>query len=144
MKVTTLVVILILAGAILLAAAFALVGRHAIDAAANYAERPASATELVLLSRQTAPATTTQDNGSLWGAGLLAILLLLLASLTIGLRNGAELLKQWRLARRPSPRQSWRPPSYRNDEIGQRTIPRVPVAPYLPEVNHDQDADPLD
>ena len=115
------------------------VGNHALDKWAEQAERPLSATDTIMLSRQT-PAISDHDNNlTTWlGAGLLALTMLLLGTTLFLMRGGAELLRQWRLARkRPSARQQNRHPRpYHNTPyLTQWTeLPSVPPVRYLPEV----------
>ena len=143
MKQAGAVLLLFLLLGLALSAALSRVGVHAVDVWAEQASRPMSATEAVLHSRQT-PEASSQPNGRAgwWGAGLLALGVVIVGGILLLLRSGTTFLRQWRLLRkRPSQRRQAPPfvPDYLPlypEPSQARPVPRVP---YLPEVSDDDE-----
>ena len=75
----TIIILALLCG-IVLAVALAAVGNQAVDAIAQQAQQPESAAEIILQSRQTAPAAPPSSWSGLSAAGLLALLLVALGA----------------------------------------------------------------
>ena len=121
------------------------VGQHAIDALAEQAAAPPSVSDTIMQSRQTPPvAPHSRQNGMWLGAGLLALVVVVIGGLLFLMHGGAELLRQWRLARkRPlsRPRHTLPQAPY---PTGWPETPRVPTARYLPEVDDEQPVDTWD
>lgn len=143
MRVNGAVLLLLLIVCIALALALGQVGSQAVNVWAEQAQQPPSAADTILQSRQT-PAVTPDDGSRVaWlGAGLLAVTLVVLGAVLFTMRGGAELLRQWRLARkRPSRRrqQTPYPPTVTWTEI-----PQARPVRYLPEVDDEQMVDVLD
>lgn len=131
------ILLLLLFLCLALAVAVDRVGNHAVAVWAEHSQQPQSATNVILQSRQTPPVSPDNDNRTAWfGAGLLAVTLVLMGSALFTMRGGAELLRQWRLSRkRPSRR------SYHVPYLPENTLPELPPAPparYLPEVDDAQ------
>ncbi len=121
------------------------VGNHAIDAWAAQAAQPPSVTDAIMQSRQTPPVEPEHRRNGVWlGAGLLALVVLLIGSLLFIMHGGAEFLRQWRLARKrpsPRPRQPIPQAPYTTDWA---EFPHVPTLRYLPEVDDEQSLDSWD
>lgn len=134
MRLHAAVLLLLLALCITLGLAFAQVGSRAVDVWAEQSQRPQSATDTILQSRQTPPVSPDKHTRAAWfGAGLLALTLVGLASVVFMMQGGAELLRQWRLLRRrPSRRQHHMP---RPPENGWPELPPATPVRYLPEVD---------
>lgn len=129
MKQAGAVLLLFLFLTVALSAALSRVGTHAVDVWAEQASRPLSATEAVLQSRQT-PVEDDSSNGrsSWWGAGLLALGLVVMGGILFLLRGGTAFLRQWRLLwKRPSAKRIY--PQY-----VQETLPRYPDYPEVEPV----------
>lgn len=131
------ILLLLLFLCLTLAVAVDRVGNQAVDVWAEQSQRPQSATNVILQSRQTPPVSPDNGNRTAWfGAGLLALTLVIMGSVLFAMRGGAELLRQWRLVRRrPSRRAS------HNPYLPENTWPELPPAPpvrYLPEVDDAQ------
>ena len=144
MKQAGAVLLLFLFLTVALSAAVSRVGTHAVDVWAEQASRPLSATEAVLQSRQT-PVEAGDSNGrsGWWGAGLLALGLVVVGGILFLLRGGSAFLRQWRLLwKRPSARRAY-------PRTIQGTVPHYPEypeaepvravrrTPYLPEGDDD-------
>lgn len=141
------IVILALLLGILLALAIAIVGNHAVDKLAEQASQPVSATELILRSRETAPvATKDNSNGSWFGAGLLALLVVVIGGLVFVMQGGTQFLRQWRLLQKRPPRRRNRPyvPEYIPYNNDWPQIRNTPSVRYLPEVDDEQVVDSFD
>jgi len=119
------------------------VGKHAVDAWAEQAAQPPSVTDTIMQSRQTPPVEPEYHRQGAWfGAGLLALVVMVIGAMLFIMHGGAEFLRQWRLARkRPSHRQQAAP--YLPDAAWTRT-PSVRHVRYLPEVDDEQMVDSLD
>jgi hypothetical protein len=116
------------------------VGKHAIDAWSQQAAQPVSAAETIMISRQTSPVTTGNRNSGAWfGAGLLALVLVVIGAMLFTMRGGSELLRQWRLSRKRS-RQHQQPVPYLPELFGP-DIPQIRSARFLPEVDDEQMVD---
>lgn len=143
MKQVVAILLLLLLLGLALSAALSRVGVHAVDVWAEQANRPLSATEAVLHSRQT-PDAGSQSNGrsGWWGAGLLALGVVVVGGILLLLRSGTTFLRQWRLLRKRPSRRRLAPtivPDYLPlypDPSQVRPVPRVP---YLPEVSDDDE-----
>lgn len=88
---------------------------------------PATATDAVLQSRTTPPVDRSTPDRTLaawFGAGLLALALVVLAAAIFAMRGGSELLRQWRLTRKRRQRRPYPPADI-------PAISRPPNAPYL-------------
>lgn len=147
MKQVGAVLLLLLLLGLALSAALSRVGVHAVDVWAEQANRPLSATEAVLQSRQT-PDAGSQVNGrsGWWGAGLLALGVVIIGGILLLLRSGTTFLRQWRLLRkRPSRRRQASPfvPDYLPLYPETSQVRPVPRVPYLPEVS-DEDEPTVD
>lgn len=96
-------VLLLLGCGLLLAAAVLVMSQtadEAIDAYVTIQGQPSSAAELALQSRQTPPVAVERTRS--WaGAGLLALALVVVAAFLLAMRGGTDLLRQWRLVRKP-------------------------------------------
>jgi hypothetical protein len=138
------IVILALLCLIVLALALSVVGNHAVDALAEQARQPDSATDLIFRSRQLAPADPITRRQSGWlGAGLLALFLVLLGAMLFLMQGGSEFLRQWRLTRkRPSSHTRRYPPDTHPNAVHWTELPHVPTVRYLPEVDDEQMVDP--
>lgn len=141
MKQAGAVLLLFLLLGLALSVALSRVGVQAVDVWAEQANRPMSATEAVLHSRQT-PDAGSQPNGrsGWWGAGLLALGVMAVGGILLLLRSGTTFLRQWRLLRkRPSRRRQ--APTFVPDYLPLYPEPSqvrpVPRVPYLPEVSDD-------
>ena len=119
------------------------VGQHAVDAWAEQAAQPPSVTDTIMQSRQTPPVEPEYHRHGAWfGAGLLALVVLVIGAMLFIMHGGAEFLRQWRLARkRPSHRQHTAP--YLPNATWTQT-PSVRQVRYLPEVDDEQVVDSLD
>lgn len=119
------------------------VGQHAVDAWTEQAAQPPSVTDTIMQSRQTPPVEPEHRRQGAWfGAGLLALVVLVIGAMLFIMHGGAEFLRQWRLARkRPSHRQHAAP--YLPDAAWTRT-PSVRQVRYLPEVDDEQMVDSPD
>ena len=116
------------------------VGKHAIDAWSQQAAQPVSAAETIMISRQTSPTTAGNRNSGAWfGAGLLALVLVVIGAMLFTMRGGSELLRQWRLSRKRS-RQHQQPVPYLPETFGP-DIPQIRSARFLPEVDDEQMVD---
>ncbi len=101
MKTAKLIIILILAFGTLFSLAVSVVGNHAIDTIAQAQAQPETATDIIMRSRSQ-PAVEPERRGNTgWlGAGLLALVLVVMGTAVFVMRGGTDLLKQWRLARK--------------------------------------------
>ncbi|MBK8985362.1 MAG: hypothetical protein IPM39_04655 [Chloroflexi bacterium] len=121
------------------------VGKHAVDAWAEQAAQPPSVTDTIMQSRQTPPVEPKyRRHGAWFGAGLLALVVLVIGSLLFIMHGGTEFLRQWRLARKrpsPRPRQPIPQSPYTTDWA---ELPHVPTLRYLPEVDDEQSLDSWD
>ena len=141
------IVILALLLGILLALAFTIVGNHAVDKLAEQASQPVSATELILRSRETAPVAPSNSSNASWlGAGLLALLVVMIGGLVFVMQSGAQLLRQWRLVQKRPSRRRNRPyvPDYIPYNNDWPQIRNTPSVRYLPEVDDEQVVDSFD
>lgn len=143
MKQVGAVLLLLLLLGLALSAALSRVGVHAVDVWAEQANRPLSATEAVLQSRQT-PDAGSEANGrsGWWGAGLLAVGVVIVGGILLLLRSGTTFLRQWRLLwKRPSRRRQAPPvvPNYLPMYPEPSQVRPVPRVPYLPEVSDDDE-----
>jgi uncharacterized integral membrane protein len=141
------IVILALLLGILLALAFTIVGNHAVDKLAEQASQPVSATELILRSRETAPVATQGSGDASWfGAGLLALLVVVVGGLVFAMQGGSQLLRQWRLLRKRPSRRRNQPyvPDYIPYNNNWPEIRNTPSVRYLPEVDDEQVVDSFD
>jgi len=133
--------LLLLLLALVLSMAISRVGTHAVDVWAEQANRPMSATDAVLQSRQTPAEGGEGRQSSGWfGAGLLALGLVIIGAVLFLLRGGTTFLRQWRLlGKRPSHRGGYRPyvPEYIPHYPDVEQVRNAPRVPYLPEVNDD-------
>jgi hypothetical protein len=138
------IVILALLLGILLALAIAMVGNHAVDKLAEQASQPVSATELILRSRETAPVAPSNSGNASWlGAGLLALLIVVIGGLVFAMQGGAQFLRQLRLLRKRPSRRRNRPyvPDYTPYNNDWPEIRNTPSERYLPEVDDEQMVD---
>lgn len=145
MKQAGAVLLLLLFMGLALSAAISRVGNHAVDVWAAQTNRPMSATDAVLQSRQT-PAESIEGNGhsGWWGAGLLALGLVIVGAVLFLLRGGSDFLRQWRLLwKRSSNHRGYRSylPEYPLHYPEAEQVRNVPSVTYLPEVNVDQAVD---
>lgn len=134
------IIVLALLCGILFAVAIAVVGNHAVDAIAQQAGEPESAAEIILQSRQISPTALPITRSEFSTAGLLVLVLVAVGACLLFMRGTADLLKQWRLARkRPSRRSRQTPyvPTWVEP-------PSRPTVSQLPEVNHDSLPDYFD
>jgi hypothetical protein len=141
------IVILALLLGILLALALAIVGNNAVDKLAEQASQPVSATELILRSRETAPVVPSNSGNASWlGAGLLALLVVVIGGLVFSMQGGAQFLRQLRLLRKRPSRRRNRPyvPDYTPYNNDWPEIRNTPSVRYLPEVDDEQVVDSFD
>jgi hypothetical protein len=141
------IVILALLLGILLALALAIVGNHAVDKLAEQASQPVSATELILRSRETAPVAPSNSGNASWlGAGLLALLIVVIGGLVFAMQGGAQFLRQLRLLRKRPSRHARRryTPDYLPHNNNWPEIRNAPTVRYLPEVDDEQVVDSFD
>jgi hypothetical protein len=141
-------VILLLTLLVALACGLALssVGNHALDKWAEQSQRPPSATDTIMRSRQTS-GVSNRSRTAWFGAGLLALVILAAGVTLFIMRGGSELLRQWRLVRqRPSRRQPTRYRSPRHTPYLTQwpELPQAPSVRYLPEVTDEEIVDTLD
>lgn len=128
-----LVFIAVLAVAVLGATA----GQTAVNRYYDDKLQPDSAIDAVMASRQTPP--VAPDSGRSWaGAGMLALVAVVVGGFVFTMRGGSEFLRQWRLARkRPSlPRRYPMPqtptlPDYYAQQMD--TLPRAQRPQELPQ-----------
>ena len=80
------------------------VGQTAVTIWGQQAMQPETVADVVMRSRQTAPVSPTRTTTGWWGAGLLAIVLLIMAAILFLMRGGTDFLRQWRLARKADKR----------------------------------------
>jgi len=140
MKIGGAALLLLLALCIALGLAVTHVGNRAVDVWAVQAQQPKSAAETILQSRQTPSSMADEGNTAWFGAGLLALALTAIGCTLFAMRNGAELLRQWRLAHKRQSR-SPRPLSTLPDARWSET-PQARLVQYLPETNDEQLLDP--
>lgn len=116
------------------------VGNHAVDAWAEQAARPASVADTIMTSRQTPPVNSeTRSTGAWFGAGLLALVMVVIGAMLFTMQGGSELLRQWRLTRkRPLRRQ---PPIPFLSDTNLTEIPQARPVHTLPEVDDEQMVD---
>jgi peptidoglycan biosynthesis protein MviN/MurJ (putative lipid II flippase) len=141
------IMILALLLGILLALALAIVGNHAVDKLAEQASQPVSATELILRSRETAPVTPSNSGNASWlGAGLLALLVVVIGGLVFAMQGGAQFLRQLRLLRKRQSRHARRryTPDYLPPNTDWPEIRNTPSVRYLPEVDDEQMVESFD
>ncbi|MBE2219890.1 MAG: hypothetical protein IAF02_00020 [Anaerolineae bacterium] len=121
------------------------VGKHAVDAWAEQAGQPDSVTDTVRQSRQTPPIEPVYRTNRAWfGAGLLALVVLVIGAMLFMMHGGTEFLRQWRLTRkRPFSRQQHTPQQVPYP-INWPELPHVPTVRYLPEVDDEQVVDSWD
>lgn len=135
-----LLIILVISAAIgiLSTAAETAVNRHY-----DYLEAPASATDMVMRSRETAPAEA--DNRGLLTVGFLAVAGGVIAGVVFLLHNGGEFLRQGRLTLRAWQRPaSHSAPQFEQLPAGQyEDVPAAPVARRPPALPY-HDVDYLD
>ncbi len=116
------------------------VGKHAIDAWSQQAVQPASAAETIMKSRQTPPVVVGgRNNGAMYGAGLLALVLVVIGAMLFTMHGGSELLRQWRLARKQSSRRQPTVPYL--PDAAWTEIPQARSVRALPEVDDEQMVD---
>lgn len=102
----------------------------------DYLERPQSATDLIMASRQVAP--DEPGGPPAWlGAGLLAITLIIGVGVVFLMRGGADLVRQMRLARKQAQRAalaplSWQPFQEMQELPPMHRLPAMPQTPQLP------------
>lgn len=109
-----------------------LAAETAVNRTADYMERPSSAVDAVMRSRETAAATP--DSNGLMIIGFLAVALLIAGAIIFMLRGGGEFLRQWRLTMRKQPAGPGRP-FLPQAQYGQWTdVPQVPGARRVPSL----------
>lgn len=105
-------------------------GPQLAQIAVDNASRPQSPTDLIMMSRSTAPASTSQGIGA---AGWFAVVLVLSAAVIGILYFGSQALRQWRLAKGKQRHSPAPVPMRQIYDIPQlpmaRPAPRVPVLP---------------
>jgi hypothetical protein len=126
---TALVALLLLA----ITASLSLSADSFIAAYLEIEKQPESVSDIVLRSRTTASAPDPHRQNGMWfGAGLLAIVLVFIASLLALMFGGGNLLRQWRLAFRRPRRHAAATPHYQQPPY--TSLPPAPdeIQPLLP------------
>ena len=112
---TKLILILVLLFGVLFSLAMLTSGNHAIDTIANHAEQQQTAVDIVLQSRQTAPAAPPAARNGWLGAGMLTLFLVVTGVIILFLFRGEKFIKQWRLMTKGQ---------------GRQPLQRTPYAPF--------------
>jgi hypothetical protein len=121
----SLVVLLLFLLALLSAVADRFAARHYVLEAA-----PPSAFDMAIESRTTPPAESSGRSGSfVFGAGVLALAVVVFGGAILAMTNGGEFLRQLRLNRKRKHRRQSRPPLTISTPPGE--IPQLPAAPQL-------------
>lgn len=114
--------------------AILLLGSIPLNTAVNrhydHLERPQSAADMIMLSRQTPAQDTGRGSMFLAFTGILALALAIGGGILAYLKYGAEFAKQLRLGRKKHKRQSYHP-----------ALREVPNVPRLPAVTPYEDSD---
>lgn len=111
---TKLILILVLMFGVLFSLALLTTGNHAIDTIANHAEQQQTALDIVLQSRQTAPAPAPSNNPVWLPVGIFALFLVVSGIAILALFRGEKFIKAWRLLKKKQ----------------QQSIGRVSYSPY--------------
>ena len=118
---------------LLILAAAAIAADDAISAYVTLQTRPESVTDIIMRSRTTASALPPErQNGQWLGAGLLAIVLLLIAGLFTLMLGGDRLLRQWRLTFKRHQRQANPPYPPQDPGANPHAYPPTLPTPWTP------------
>ena len=143
MKTGGMILLLLLVVGLVSSVAVSAVGNRALDVWGEQALQPPSATDLIMQSRQTPPASPDSHNRAmLIGAGLLALTMVLIGAAVFTMQGGTELLRQWRLARKRPYRH--RQPSPYIPHITNWTETGAPPVRRRLEMDDEQMGDSLD
>lgn len=111
---TKLILILVLLFGVLFSLAMLTTGNHAIDTIASQANQQQTAVDIVLQSRQTAPAAPPAARNG-WLGTMLLMLFLVVSGVAVALMwRGEKFIKAWRLLRKKQ----------------QQPLQHIPYAPY--------------